>query len=93
VPDEISAFRGREEAQRNSDQVADVVKGSGTRRPDERFQFREGQFDRIEIRAVRRQEAELGADGFDRRAYRGMFVDGEVVEHHHIARPKRRNQD
>jgi hypothetical protein len=93
VPDEISAFSGREEAERDSDQVADVVKCSGPRRAYERFQFRKGQFDRIEIRTVGRQEAEVGTDGFDRRAHGGLFVDGEVVEHHHIARPKRRNQD
>jgi hypothetical protein len=70
VPDEISAFRGREEAERNRDQVADVVKGPGTRRPDERFQFREGQFDRIEIKAIGRQEAEMDPDSFDCRAHR-----------------------
>jgi hypothetical protein len=93
MPDEISAFRGREEAQRDGDQVADLVKGPGARGPDERFQFREGQFDRIEIRAVGRQEAEVGTDGFDRRAHRGLFVDGEVVEHHHVARAQRGHQD
>ena len=86
MPDKISTFSGSEEAERDGDQVADVVKGPGTCRPDERFEFREGQFDRIEIRAVGRQEAELGADGFDRRAHRRLFVDREVVEHHHIAR-------
>ena len=93
MPDEISAFSGREEAERGGDQVADVVKGPGTCGPDECFQFREGQFDRIEVRAVGRQKAELGAHGFDRRAHRGLFVDGEVVEHHHIARAQRRHQD
>jgi len=39
VPDEISAFSGREEAERDSDQVADVVKCSGPRRAYERFSF------------------------------------------------------
>ena len=86
MPDKIAAFSRSEEAKRDGDQVADVVKGPGTRRPDERFQFCEGQFDRIEIRAVGRQEAEVGADGFDRRSHRGVFVDGEVVEDDHIAR-------
>ena len=93
MPDEISAFRGREEAQRDRDQVADVVKGPGTCRPDERFQFREGQFDRIEIGAVGRQEAEMGPDGLDRRAHRRVFVDGEVVEDHHVAGAQRGHQD
>jgi len=93
VPDEVSAFRGSEEIERKGDQVADVVKGPRTCGSDEGFEFREGQFNRIEIRAVGRQESELGAHGFDRRAHDGLFVDGEVVEHHHIAGAQRRHQD
>ena len=93
MPDEISAFRWREEAQRGGDQVADVVKGPGTCRADERFQFREGQFNRIEIRAIGRQEAEMGADGFDRCTHGGLFVDGEVIEDDDIAWAQRRDQD
>jgi hypothetical protein len=93
VPDEISAFSRREETQRDGDQIADVVKGPGTRRPEERFEFRERQFDGIEIRAIGRQEADLRADRFDRRAHRGLFVDNEVVEHDHIARAQRGHQD
>jgi hypothetical protein len=93
VPDEISAFRGREEAERDGDQITDVVKGPGTCGPDERFQFGEGQFDRIEIRTIGREELELGADRFDRRAHRRLFVDGEIVEHDDIAGAERRDQD
>ena len=93
MPNEVSAFRGRVEAERDGDQIAHVVKGPGTGGPDEGFQFREGQLDRIEIRAVGRQEAELGADGFDRRAHRRLFVDGEIVEHDHIAGAERGHQD
>lgn len=93
MANEIAAFRGGEEPERHRDQIAHVVKGPGTCGSDEGFQFREGEFDRIEIWAVRRQETELGADGFDRRAHRGLFVDGEIVEHHHIAGAERGDQD
>ena len=93
MPDKIATFNGSEEAQRDGDQVADVVKGPGTCGPDERFQFCKGEFDRIEIRTVGRQETELGADGFDRRAHRRLFVYGEIVEHDHISRAQRRHQD
>ena len=93
MANEVAAFGGREEVERDRDQVADVVEGPRTRGAEERFQFREGQFDRIEIRTVGRQEAELGADGFDRRAHRGLFVHGEVVEHHDIAGAQRGHQD
>ena len=92
MPDEIAAFGGREEAERDGDQIADVVKGPGTRGADEGFQFGEGELDRIEIRAVGWQEAELGADGFDRRTDRRLFVDSEIVEHDHIARAERGHQ-
>ena len=93
MPNEIAAFRGREKADRDGDQIAHVVKGTGTRGPDEGFQLREGQFDRIEIRTVGRQEAELSADGFDRRAHGGLFVDREIVQHHHIAGAQCGHQD
>jgi hypothetical protein len=93
VPNEIAAFGGCEEAERDRDQIAHVVKRPRTRGSDEGFQFREGEFDRIEIWAVRRQEAELRADGFDRCAHRRLFMDGEIVEHDHIAGAERGDQD
>jgi hypothetical protein len=92
MSNEVSAFRRREEADRDSDQLAHLVKGPGPCGPDEGFQLREGEFDRIEIRTVGRQEAELSADGFDRRAHRRLFVDGEIVEHDHLAAAKRGHQ-
>ena len=93
MPDEISAFSRGEEAERDGDQVADVVKGSGPSRPKERFQFGEGAFDRIEVGAVRREKTEMGADGFDGGANRRLFVHREVVEHHDVARALRGDQD
>ena len=39
------------------------------------------------------QETELSPNGFDRRAHRRLFVDGEIVEHDHIAGAERRHQD
>ena len=92
MPDEVSAFGRREELQRDGDQVADVVKGPGTGGAEKRFQFRERQFDRIEVGTVGRKEAELGADGFDGGAHRRLFVDGEVVEDDHVARLQRGTQ-
>jgi len=91
--DEVSAFRGREQLQRDRDELDDLVEAAWARGAHERLQLRKGLFDRIEIRAVGRQEPELGADGFDRRAHRWLFVHGEIVEHDHIARAQRRHQD
>ena len=45
----------------------------------------------MEIRAVREEEAEAGPDPFDRGLDLGLFVDGEIVEDHHVARPERRH--
>ena len=93
MPNEVSAFRGRVEVERDGDQIADVVERPRTCRADECFQFGERKLDRIEVRAVGRQEAELAADGFDRRAHRRLFVDGEIVEHDHIAGAERGHED
>lgn len=93
MPDEIAALCGREETECGGDQIADVVEGPGTCRPDECFQFREGQFDRIEIRAVGREKAQLGTDSFDGGAHRRLFVDGEVIEHNDVTRAQRGHED
>ena len=87
MPDEIATFGRGEEAERGSDQRTDVVKRPGARGPEERFQFGKRQFDRIEIGTVGREKPELRADGFDRGADRGLFVDRQVVEDDHIAGP------
>ena len=35
----------------------------------------------------------MGARAFDRRPHRRLFMHGQVVEHHDIARPQGRHQD
>ena len=89
----VRALGGCEQIQGGSHQRADVIEGAWPRRTHEGFEFGERLFDRIEVWAVGRQEPQLGPDVFDRRTHRGLFVDGEVVEHHHVARPQRGHQD
>lgn len=93
MPDVIRAFGGSVERERGRDQGIDVVKGARARRPQEGFELREGLFDRIEVRAIRRKESEEPAARLNRRAHVGLFVDRQVVEHHHVAGPERRRQD
>ena len=93
MSDVISTFGRCEECERGGHQGEDLIKGAWSRRAEKRFQFRERHFDRIEVGTVRRQETELRARGFDRGADLGLFVDGEVVEDDHIARPEGRDQD
>ena len=92
MPDEVVAFGRGEEFERSGDQRANVIEGAWTRRTQEGLQLRKGEFDRIEVGAVGRQEPEVGADGFDRGAHRGLFVCREVVQHDHVAGRQRRRE-
>ena len=89
----IPTFSGREQIKRGSDEGVDVVEATRPRRPQECFQFGERELDRIEVGTVGRQKAELRADAFDRSADRRLFVDGQVIEHHDVARSQRGHQD
>ena len=93
MPNEVTAFSGGEEIQGRRDQRTDLVKGSWAGGAEERLQLSEGQFDRIQVGTVRREEPELGPDGVEGGADRGMFVDREVIENHDVSRAQRRHQD
>ena len=93
MPNEVPAFGRGEEPQRGRDQRAHVLEAARARGAEKGFQFGEGLFDRIEVRTVRREEAERGARGLDRRPNRGLLVHGEVVEHDDVAGPQGRDQD
>jgi hypothetical protein len=93
MPDEVVAFGRCEELECSGDQHAHLIEGARPRRPQESLQLREGQFNRIEVGTVGRQEPKVRADCLDRGADRGVFVGGEVVEHDDIAGLERRHQD
>jgi len=93
VPHVIGAFGGCEETDRGRHQLAHVVEGAWTRGAEARFQFGKGLFDRIEVRTVGRQEPDLRARPFNRRADPRVLVDRQVIEHDDIARPQRGHQD
>jgi len=92
VSDVVPALGRCEERERGRGQRGDVIEGPRARRPHEGFQLGERHLDRIEVRTVGRQKSDLRADGFDRRAHLGLFVNGQIVEHHDIASLKRRDQ-
>ena len=58
----VGAFVGREAAERRSDQVADLLKAARPHGAEERFQFSEGGFDRIEVGTVGLEESEVPYD-------------------------------
>ena len=68
MPDVVSALLRREEIERDGDERQHVIKRSWSRGPEERFQFGERLFDRIEVPTVGRQTSGPRADRFDGRA-------------------------
>ena len=93
VADVICAFRWAEELEGDGHECRDLIEASGPSGAQERFQFGEYELDGIEIGTVRRQKSEVRSHGFDRPAYLGLFVDGQVVEDDDIAWPERWHQD
>ena len=91
MPDEVATFGGGEKAEGRGDQRTDVIKGPWTCGAEERLQFGEGEFDRVEIGTVGREKPQLRPDGFDGRADGGLLVGREVVEDDDIPRPQRRD--
>lgn len=92
MSDVVPTLGRREERERGSRERSDVVESARSRGTQERFQFRERHLDRIEVGAVGRQKSDLRAGGFDGRAHRWLFVNGEIVEHHDIASSEGRGQ-
>jgi hypothetical protein len=80
MADVVSTFRGREEGEGRGDERGHLVERAGSGGPQERFQFRKGHLDRIEVRTVGRQEPELRADGFDRTTDLWLSMDRQIVE-------------
>jgi hypothetical protein len=89
----IATFEGREEAERDCDERVDVIEGARPRRPQERFQFGEREFDRVEVGTIGRQKPEMRAVAFDRGPDRRLLMHREVIEHHHVAWSQRGHQD
>lgn len=93
MPREVGAFVRGEEPQRGLDECDNLLEVARPRGAEERLQFGEREFDRIEIRTVGRQKTQLRARLFDRVSHLGLFVDREVIQHHHVAGLERRHQD
>ena len=93
MPYEVATFGIGEQIQGRRNECTDLIKGPWAGGAEERLQLGEGQFDWIQIRTVRREEPELGPDGVEGGADRGMFVDRKVIEDDDVARAQRRHQD
>lgn len=89
MPDEVETFLRREESQRDRDELDDLVKASRPGGAQKRFQFGKRLLDRIEVGTIGRQKPQLRARAFDGDLDRGLFVHGQVIEHHDITRSER----
>ena len=85
---EVGAFLRGEEPECGSNAFDDLVESAWAGSAEKRFQFRKRQLDGIEVRAVGRQEPDEGPRAFDGHLRLGLFVDGEVIEDHDVARPE-----
>ena len=93
MSDVVPTFGRREECERGGDEGGDLIEAARPRRAQERFQFGEREFDRIEVGTVGRQESEVRAGGLDRGPHLGLFVHRQVVEDDDVAAVQRRHQD
>ena len=69
-----------------------ISEGARPGRSQDGFQFGEREFDRVEVRTVRREKAELGASRRDSRPDRRLFVHGQVIEDDDVAGAQRGHQ-
>ncbi len=93
MPDVVRALIRQEEAGRGGHQLTHVIERAWTKRAEERLEFREGLFDGIEIGTVGREESQPGSRLLNRRAYLGLLVRREIVQHDDITRTERGHQD
>ncbi len=93
VPDVVGALLWREQREGGGDQIANLVKGPGTRGAQEGFQLRERQLDRVEVGTIGWKEADPPAGRFDGGTHLRLVMDLEVVEHDHVAPAQRRHED
>ena len=61
----------------------ELIEGPGADAPEVRLEFREGHFDRVEIRTAGRQEQKPAAMGFEPPGGSIALVGGQVVEDDH----------
>lgn len=89
MADEVEALWRCKQPQRDRDELNDLVEAARARGAQEGFQLRKRQFDRIEVRTIRRQKAEPGPRALDRRLDLDLLMHCEVVEDDHIAGTER----
>ena len=85
MTEEVLAFFWSEARGETSEGFPEGVDGSKRLGAQPGFQLGEGLFDRVQIRTVRGEEHQAGADSFNRLTYSGAFVCSEIIHDHDIS--------
>ena len=89
----VRTFGGGKQRQRRGHRGPQVLDGAPTCSAAQRFQFREPEFDRIQVGALRRQVPELRARRLDPLADALDVMGGQVIHHDDVAGLERRDED
>ena len=89
----VRTFGGGKQRQRRGHRGPQVFHRTPPRCAEERFQFREPEFDRIQVGAIWRQVPELRARRLDPRADALDVMGGQVIHHDDVADVERRDED
>ena len=81
--EEVPALVWGEEIADVADGLDELIEGPGSDAPEVRLEFREGRFDRVEIRTAGRQEQEVAAMGLEHPRGGIAVAGGQVVEDDH----------
>jgi hypothetical protein len=87
------AFGADESYEGGANDVAHGVEGARSGRTQDRFEFREAEFDRVEVRTVRRQKPQRRTDASDGAPNVVATMRAEVVENDEVAGPERGHED
>ena len=93
MTDVIGAFLRGKEVDSAADEVPEGVDGPSLSLAQQLFEFGEGHLDRIEIRAVGRQEQEASAGAGDEARGGFILMARQVVEDHGVAFAQHRDED
>lgn len=83
--DVVRTFRRGKKFDRGGDEFDDLVEATRTRGAQKRLELGEGQFDGIQVRTVRRQEAQGRAGRFDRPLHLALLMGRQIVRDHDVA--------
>src|SRR5678810_226604 len=93
MTDVVGAFFRGEKVEGVADEVPEGIDSSGLSLPQQLFEFGEGHLDRIEIRAVGRQEQEARAGVGDEALRLFVLMARQVVEDHRVTLAQNGDED